>query len=159
VLGAFQLKPLANDAKTANLIAKAREGGGVGECEDHRKLKQYVVNNPKVIGLLGFGEGETEYCFPSADRIDIVFRNRERWVGVEVKGPSSPDDDLVRGLFQSVKYLALRQAELKSEGSNGHPEMILVSSRRFPANVKRLKNLLAVSVIDGVVTPEEEEPG
>jgi hypothetical protein len=157
VLGAFQLKPLANESTTANLIAKARGGGGVGECEDHRKLKQYVATNPKVIGLSGLGKGETEYCFPSADRIDIVFRNRERWVGVEVKGPSSPDADLVRGLFQTVKYIALREAELKSECRKGQAEVILVLSRRLPAHLKQLKNLLAVNVVDGVVVPEHYE--
>lgn len=154
VLDAFGLKPLATDSVTTKLIAKARVGGGVGECEDHRRLKHYVANNPAAIGLSEFEKGETEYCFPSADRIDIVFRNHVRRVGVEVKGPSSSDDDLVRGLFQAVKYLALCEAERKVEGCAENTEIILVSSRRFSGPLKRLKNLLGVTVVDGVVAPE-----
>jgi|SRR5580692_2000859 hypothetical protein len=154
VLGAFGLKPITSNSVVQTLIAKARVGGGVGECEDHRRLKEYVANNPKVIGLSGFGKGEIEYCFPSADRIDIVFRQGNRWVGVEVKGPSSPNEDLVRGLFQTVKYAALRKAELKSKSQKGKTSVILVLSRKLPVDLKEVKNLLGVTVVDGVVAPE-----
>jgi hypothetical protein len=153
VLGAFGLEPLTSNPEVDALIARARAGGGVGECEDHRRLKEYVANNPKVIGLSGFGKGETEYCFPSQDRIDIVFRKHDRWVGVEVKGPSSPDEDLVRGLFQAVKYAALREAELRSESQKGKTAVILVLSRILPTKLKEVKNLLGVTVVDGVLAP------
>jgi hypothetical protein len=155
VLGVFGLKPLANDPVLATLKAKARQGGGVGECEDHRRLKNYVANNPNVVGLSGFGKGDIEYAFPSADRIDVVFRNGDRWVGVEVKGPSSDDVDLVRGIFQTVKYVALREAELKSDYKKGSTEVILVVSRRLPAHLKELKNILGVNIIDGIVVPTQ----
>lgn len=157
VLAAFNLKPLMNDPTVAALVAKAGQGGGVGECEDHRALKNFVANNPNVIGLSGFSEGTTEYCFPSADRIDVAFQDGERWVGVEVKGPSSPDADIVRGLFQTVKYIALREAELKSGFRKGQTEVILVLSRRLPAHLKQLKNLLGVNVVDGVAVPVKDE--
>jgi hypothetical protein len=155
VLAAFGLKPITRNPAVETLMAKARAGGGVGEGEDHRKLKQYIADNPMVIGLSGFGKGDTEYCFPSADRIDVVFRKDERWVGVEVKGPSSPDEDLVRGLFQTVKYMALREAELKAKSQQGKCEVILVLSRKLPAHLKEVKNLLGVTVVDGIVVPEQ----
>jgi hypothetical protein len=154
VLGAFGLKPVTSNPAVDTLIAKARAGGGAGEGEDHRKLKQYIANNPMAIGLSGFGKGDTEYCFPSADRIDVVFRKHDHWVGVEVKGPSSPDDDLVRGLFQTVKYAALREAELKAKTQKGTTDLILVLSRKLPAKLKEIKNLLGVTVVDGIIAPE-----
>jgi hypothetical protein len=157
VLGAFGLKPITSNPAVDTLIAKARAGGGVGEGEDHRKLKQYIANNPMAIGLSGFGKGDTEYCFPSADRIDVVFRKHDHWVGVEVKGPSSPDEDLVRGLFQTVKYAALREAELKAKTQKGKTDLILVLSRKLPAKLKEIKNLLGVTVVDGVLAPEQDQ--
>ncbi|MGC2467108.1 MAG: hypothetical protein WA517_18085 [Candidatus Acidiferrum sp.] len=157
VLAAFGLDPVIGNPEVEALLAKARGGGGgVGEGEDHRKLKHYIANNPTVIGLSGFGKGDTEYCFPSADRIDVVFRKDDRWVGVEVKGPSSPDDDLVRGLFQTVKYVALREAELKARSKQGKIDVILVLSRKLPPHLKEMKNLLGVTVVDGVVVPEQD---
>ncbi len=154
VLGAFGLKRVNSNPVVDTLIDKARSGGGVGEGEDYRKLKQYIADNPRVIGLSGFGKGDTEYCFPSADRIDVVFRKHDRWVGVEVKGPSSPDEDLLRGLFQTVKYAALREAELKAKSRMGKADVILVLSRKLPAGLKVVKNLLGVTVVDGIVAPE-----
>lgn len=156
VLAAFELKAIKNSPVVDTLIKKAGAGGGIGECEEHKRLKEYVAANPEVIGLSGFGNGETEYCFPSADRIDVVFRKENRWVGVEVKGPSSPDEDLVRGLFQSVKYTALREAELKAHAQQGKFEVILVLSRKLPANLKETKNLLGVNVVDGIVVPVQD---
>jgi hypothetical protein len=153
VLAAFGLKPVIGNPEVDSLIAKAGSGGGVGEREDHRKLKNYIADNPTVIGLSGFGKGDTEHCFPSADRIDVVFRKHDRWVGVEVKGPSSPEEDLVRGLFQTVKYAALREAELKAKSQKGKTDVILVLSRKLPAKLKELKNLLGVTVVDGILAP------
>lgn len=154
VLSVFGLKLVANAPELEDLIEKARHHGGVGECEDHRQLKHYVANNPKIIGLRGFGKGSTEYCFPSADRIDVVFSNGERWVGVEVKGPSSPPDDIIRGMFQAVKYSALREAVLKSKSKKGKTDIILVTSQKLTARLKELKNRLGVTVIDGILGPE-----
>ena len=155
VLAAFGLQPVKPSPLVETLIKKAGVRGGVGECEDHKRLKEYIANNPDIIGLSGFGKGETEYCFPSADRIDVVFRKENQWVGVEVKGPSSPDEDLVRGLFQSVKYAALREAELKTQSRQGKFEIILVMSRKLPANLKETRNLLGVTVVDGIIVPEQ----
>jgi hypothetical protein len=154
VLEAFGLKPVASNPIIEKLIAKARSGGGIGEGEEHRKLKHYIAENPTLIGLSGFGKGDTEYCFPSNDKIDVVFSKNDRWVGVEVKGPSSPDVDLVRGLFQTVKYAALREAELKSKSQSGKTEVILVMSRKLSPELKELKNLLGATVLDEVCAPK-----
>ena len=110
-----------------------------------------------MIGLTGFAKGTIEYCFPSSDKIDVVFTDRQRWVGVEVKGPSSNDADVVRGLFQTVKYIALREAELKSKCEKGQTNVMLVLSRKLPANLVELKNLLGVHVVDGIIMPKKDQ--
>ena len=160
VLDAFGLKPLLSDPVVAVLKAKAGQMGGVGEGEDHFRLKSYVASHPKALGLSNFGKGDTEYCFPSNDRIDVVFRDRTsgHWVGIEVKGPSSPEEDIVRGMFQCVKYAALRGAELKSESKTGSTRVILVLSKTLPAELQGIKNLLGVEVMDGIVVPQDFNP-
>lgn len=156
VLNEVGLTPLSSDLVIAGLVAKACRMGGVGEQEDHKNLKDYIANNPHVLGFPGFDKGDTEYCFPSADRMNVVFRseNDHRWIGVEVKGPSSGEVDIVRGLFQCVKYSALREAELKSKSKNGSTRVVLVLSGRLPAHLKGIRNLLGVEVIDGVLVRE-----
>ena len=158
VLAAFELKPprpVSSDAGVEALIAKARNMRGTGEGEDHKKLKNYIAANPHVIDLSGFGKGQTEQPFTSADRIDIVFRKDDHWVGVEVKGPSSQEAHILRGLFQVVKYAALREAELKVDPLQGKNEVILVMSAKLSDELKKVKNLLGVTVLDGIVAPEE----
>jgi hypothetical protein len=158
VLAAFDLKPLKpviSDAGLEALIAKARNMRGTGEGEDHKKLKNYIAANPHVIDLPGFGKGQTEQPFTSADKIDIVFRKNDHWVGVEVKGPSSSEADLLRGLFQAVKYAALREAELKVDPVRGKNDVILVMSAKLSDELKKVKNLLGVTVLDAIVAPEE----
>jgi hypothetical protein len=153
VLSALNLAPLSDDGALESLKAQARQRGGVGECEGHRELKHFVATHPELLGIDGFGDGITEYVFPSADRIDVVFRDSKkgRWVGVEVKGPSSDDADILRGLFQCVKYSALREAELRSDSRNEDTRVILVLSNRLPHRLKQIKNLLGVEVIEGVI--------
>ena len=56
-------------------------------------------------------------------------------------------------MFQAVKYAALREAELKSKSQKGKTDVILVTSRKLTPDLKKLKNLLGVSVIDGVLAP------
>lgn len=153
VLDALNLAPLSDDPTLELLKAEARLGGGGGEGEDHKKLKHFVATYPDVLHIAGLGAGNTEYIFPSADRIDVVFHGsgRVRWVGVEVKGPSSGEVDILRGLFQCVKYSALRKAELRSESKKENTEVILVLSGSLPQRLKKIKNLLGVSVVEGVV--------
>ena len=48
-----------------------RSHGGEGEA--HRRLKQYVAENPAAIGLPNSAMPFLEYAFPSGDRVDIMF--------------------------------------------------------------------------------------
>jgi hypothetical protein len=155
VLAAFGLKLPTSDTELKSLIAKARNMRGTGEGEEHKKLKNYIAANPHAIRLSDFGRGQIEQPFTSADKIDIVFQKDNHWVGVEVKGPSSSEADLLRGLFQAVKYAALREAELKLEPSKGKNEVILVMSAKLSDKLTRVKNTLGVTVIEEIVAPEK----
>jgi hypothetical protein len=156
VLSAFGLKDIKNSPELENSIEKARHWGGAGEGEDHRKLKHYVADNPSVIGLRGFERVETEFCFPSNDKIDVLFSSEDSWVGVEVKGPSSSREDIIRGIFQAVKYAAVGEAYLKSIFDKARIQIILVISSKLTPDLKELKNLLGVTVIDGILVPEQD---
>jgi hypothetical protein len=160
VLDELRLVPLSTDPVITALKAKACRMGGIGEQEDHRNLKHYIANNPHILGISVFAKGDTEYCFPSADRMDVVFHddNNSHWVGVEVKGPSSGDADILRGLFQCVKYSALREAELKSDSKKGSTRVVLVLSGKLPLHLKQTKNLLGVEVVEGVIVPDNVAP-
>ncbi len=72
---------------------------------------------------------------------------------VEVKSHISGDDELVRGFFQCVKYHAVLEAFLLSTGRTPNVRTLLVITRKLPAELVPLKNLLGVEVIETAVPP------
>lgn len=69
----------------SNAFSKYK-GGGKGESKEHKKLKKFVSRNPQIIGLpVKVGFGKQEYEFPSGDAVDVLFVNKNQWIGVEVK--------------------------------------------------------------------------
>ena len=94
--------------------------GHIGEGEPHRLLKEYVARNPEVIGLQSGTKGRQEYSFVSGDKCDVVFNpSQDDWAVVEIK--NGERGELVRGIYQAIKYRALMEAE------KGH-------GRDFPVN-------------------------
>jgi predicted RecB family endonuclease len=112
-----------------------------------------VAANPSVIGLSGFELVTTEYRLPSGDRIDVVFEKQGCWVGVEVKGPSSSEIDIARGMFQTVKYMAVRNADLKRRPETCTTTAILVVSSKLSPTLRRLKDCLGIDVREGIAVP------
>ena len=55
---------------------------------------------------------ELEKTLPSGDAIDVFFENSQHWVGVEVKSKISNEFDILRGLYQCVKYQAVMESYL-----------------------------------------------
>ncbi len=85
-----------------------RKGTGYGEDEPHLKLKKYVAQNPSVIGLSESVRGKEEFQFISGDVCDVVFENSECFV-VEIK--NGIRGELIKGIYQAIKYRALMMAE------------------------------------------------
>ena len=103
VLKALEIEPTTSDF--SSVVSKATGGFGGGESEDHKALKAYVAQNPKAIGLGGNTPiGTTEFPLPSGDSLDVSFNGKKVWVAAEVKSSKSAEGDIVRGLFQCVKY-------------------------------------------------------
>jgi len=149
VLEAFSLEQVAFDFSP--IVSKASKNFGVGESERHKALKDYVAKNPESIGLKSrIPIGTTEHPLPSGDSLDVSFTDKKMWVAVEVKSAISAEADIVRGLFQCVKYRAVMEAVLLSEARVQSVRALLVLESSFPQSLAPLKNILGIEVIEGV---------
>ena len=153
VLEACELAPASGGA--ADIVEKAKTGksGGGGEGEEHRALKEYVANNPSVVGLPSNARAAKEAPLPSGDKIDVLFDAPKRLVAVEVKSKISNDVDLTRGLFQCVKYRAVMEAERGFKGARYSIDAALVTGRAFPESLRSLQNSLGVQVVEVLNLP------
>ncbi len=104
---------------------------------------------PQLIGL-DLQEGQMEYRLPSLDCVDILFEDRSQLIGVEVKSHISCEADILRGLFQCVKYRHLIESEQLINNRQPDSRTILVLQGEFPSNLLGIKNMLGIEVIDNV---------
>jgi len=149
VLRTLGLKPVQPIVR--KLIEKARGRWGGGESPDHRALKNYVSRHPESVGLKkSSGRGETEFLLPSGDSLDVLFRSTSCWTAVEVKSHISNEQDIIRGLFQCVKYRAVIDAWRGSEGESIEVRAILVLGATLPEMLVPLRNSLGIEVIENV---------
>lgn len=152
VLDELGLKPVIMDLDVELKLAKNRKGGG--ESEHHKKFKEYIANNPSVLGLKSDLEiGQQEYLLPSADAIDVLFTEKGLKIGVEVKSIISDTADILRGLFQCVKYKHLIEAEQIVNNEVPDSRTILALQGCLPAELLTVKNLLGVEVIEKIEIP------
>lgn len=149
VLAALGLPPV-KPAVSPALVAAARVG--VLEGEAHRRLKEYVAANPRVIGQAQWKvKGIIESRLPSADTIDVLFQTPWKWLAVEVKAANAEPADLLRGLFQCVKYRALLEAEARVTSKRVEIASVLVLEGKLPDELLAARNTLGVAVFEGVV--------
>lgn len=121
--------------------------GGPAESEEHRRLKMYIRDNPKLVGApRGCKVGQEEKILQSFDEIDVWFLGIGEQLAVEVKSRRSSNKDLERGVYQCVKYRAVLEAENKANKINSNVRACLVLERAAPAEVRRLAKLFAVDV-------------
>ena len=121
-----------------------------GEGERHKKFKLYIANNPQIIGVSRKLKSCVEHPLPSGDSIDVSFENDNVWIGVEVKSIKSLDHDILRGLYQCVKYRSVMEAFLNAIGIEKDVDVILVIEGEFPKKLIPLKNVLGIKVIDNI---------
>ncbi len=141
---------VTNSEKIRRKNSTGRGKGGEGPA--HKALKNAIARDPSLIGEKGRFDIRTEYPFLSGDSIDVSFMTHKRWIGVEVKGKNSDEADLVRGLYQCVKYNALMDAESAAELRHRALRVVLAIGGKFPGNLVGLKNVLKVEVIDSLQT-------
>jgi hypothetical protein len=167
VLAALGLKPLTLKLPTvADVLASpSPDRSGGPESEHHRRLKQYLARHYDVLGLKGPFTATPEVPLMSGDQADLILDHvlGKRRVCVEVKSRISPDGDLIRGIFQCVKYQVVLQAQEKYESAVS-PErhdraidVILATERELPEPLRMLSELLHVCVIT-VKVPDTYQP-
>lgn len=102
---------LKDGAENDGLDYNNRRYGKGGEGPEHKALRKWVTANPGAIRK-GFASArtETEVDLLSGDRIDAVFYCQDRIVVVEVKSRISNEVDLKRGVYQCIKYRAVKAA-------------------------------------------------
>ncbi len=149
MLQVFGLEP--NEANFNEIIKLASKFGGSGESREHRELKEYVARHPEIIGIPKYvGFGETEHLLPSGDILDVFFRSKNEDIGVEVKSHKSQLPDIMRGLFQCVKYLAILEARQAAKVLPQNARTVLILENEFPDKLMPQKHILGVKVIDNV---------
>ena len=145
VLEALKLPKASGSAIAAIEQAKRGSGGG-GEGPEHLALKKHVQKNPACVGFRRGSVGALEAPLPSGDKIDVFFSSNDRLLAVEVKSSISNEADLVRGLFQCVKYRSVMMAEQAFRGNAVEIDALLVVGREFPESLNPLRNSLGVTV-------------
>ena len=155
VLSALGLQAALIDKETRKKIENTTslKIGRGGEGEQHRKLKLYISNNPSSVGVNLKGlQAETEKGLPSGDSIDVSFENKGHWIGVEVKSASSYDFDILRGLYQCVKYQAVMESHLSVLDVEKNIRVILALGCKLPDTLVPVKNILGIEVVETIST-------
>lgn len=147
VLAQLGLKFVAS-ADDEKAIRSGKIHGCSGEGTAHKALKEYIANHPKVVGAKE--TGTSEYILLSADRLDVWFPKSR--IAVEVKPKSSPDADIMRGLFQCVKYKAVLDAEAAIHGEIPNAKAVLVIEGALSPSNWEIMKTLGIEVIENFET-------
>lgn len=149
ILKVFSLKRATISLKDP--LQKATHFQAGVESEHHKKLKNYVANHPDIVLLhKSTPKGQIEYPLPSGDSLDVFFVYKDIWVGIEVKSHISIEADIIRGIFQCVKYQAVLEAYQASQQLPQKARAILVLENAFPDHLIPLKHMLGVEIFDNV---------
>jgi hypothetical protein len=154
VLKILNLKPLTIDLPdTRKVLSDPGFCGRSGkESPEHWRLKHYVAGNYSRLGLKGKHIGTVEHALLSGDEVDVLLESASdsRLVGVEVKSRISSEADLIRGVFQGVKYRAVLGASEDYETSRTSTwlpravDVVLVTELPLPSSVAALAKRFGV---------------
>ena len=90
-----------------------------------------------------------EHILLSGDRLDVYFELKDgSKVAVEIKPSTSPDADILRGLFQCVKYKSILDAEDKIHGEKAKNSVMLVMGGELSADNRIVRETLGVTVVE-----------
>lgn len=147
ILALLGLKPALSE-EDENKIRSGSFGFG-GEGKEHQRIKKFITAYPKSIGMPNIGEGICEHILLSGDKLDVFFPKGN--VAVEVKPKSAPDSDILRGLFQCVKYKTILDAEAKVKGTLPNGKVVLVLGGTLSPSNQNVKECLGVDVIENFI--------
>jgi hypothetical protein len=147
LLSQLDLKPL--QVTDQDLDREAEEynrfierSGGRGEQVQHRLLKDFIAAQPQIIGIDALGKPTTEYLFKSDDRCDILVELFGQCAAIiEIK--VGQRGELVKGIYQLVKYGALLVAE-RGHGQPYPVELHLVAYT-IPSDISDFAEKFAIT--------------
>lgn len=121
------------------------------ESHAHKCLKNYVANHPEIIGLnKSLAPGKKEVELPSGDRVDVLFRNEQCCIAVEVKSRISDKGDLTRGIYQCIKYREILKARSKVNKESHEVDALLAIESTLPIELIGTRDTLGVTVIESI---------
>ena len=90
-----------------------------------------------------------EHFLLSGDRLDVFFELIDgSKMAVEIKPSTSPDADVMRGLFQCVKYKSILDAEDKIHGEKTNNSAILIMGGGLSLENQKVKDTLGIYVVE-----------
>lgn len=121
-------------------IPTGRNYGSGGEGPYHKALRLWIKENPGYVdSAFANATADTEVDLDSGDRIDVVYKLIDRTVVVEVKSRISNEVDFLRGVYQCIKYRAVRQA--MDVRGNALVEAVLVTESGVTGEIAALLKL------------------
>lgn len=143
VLNALGLMPYTSSSDDAIRKGKCRKSDSEGSY--HKSLKEYILNHPNEFGINDVKNKENEHVLLSGDRLDVYFHlNDGKQIAIEVKSRISDDADILRGIYQCVKYKAVLAAECLAHGQNAKVDAFLVTETELSKDNRKTANMLSV---------------
>lgn len=144
ILALLGLKPCLCQADENEIRSGAFAYGGEGK--EHKLMKEYIAGHPECIDEHINEKGICEHIILSGDRLDVFYQ--EANVAIEVKPKSAPDADILRGLFQCIKYKAILDAEAEVKGIIANSKVILVIGGLLSQSNREVQKCLNIKVIE-----------
>jgi hypothetical protein len=147
---AFRAKPPSSDP--AELIKGSEVDGhgrfgGPAESEEHRLLKEYIRSHPTLVGAPKTNDiANVEEMLLSGDEVDVYFLTKNQAYLVEVKSIRSDERDLLRGIYQCIKYRAVFAAQRKEKAPSTKIEAVLVTEVMPSSKIIGLAKLHAIPI-------------
>ena len=147
VIDELNLKIIPFQNNTEPFIFHKNSKGGEGA--EHKAIKEYVMNHPTSVGIRLVKNREKEHPILSGDRVDVYFEcGNKKHYAVEIKPSSSDEADILRGIFQCVKYKAVMDAERVRYGGNYENDALLVIAGTMSSENKQTAIDLGLKYIE-----------
>ena len=146
VLKALGLMPYNSNSEDA--VRKGKFENVASEGPYHKALKEFILEHPKVFSIENVKLKENEHVLLSGDKLDVYFKQKDgRQIAIEVKSRISDDADILRGIYQCVKYKAVLAAECRAHGENVDVDAFLVIENEMSEENRKTANMLSVKYI------------
>lgn len=154
VLDALELTPY-NGSDNKAYEASIRKGTFSkhgSEGIKHKALKEHIYEHPECIGIKNVKHKEMEHVLLSSDRLDVYFILDDTQIAVEIKSSISDNADILRGVYQCVKYDAILNAEQSVKGMHCQVKSLLVLEGEMPISIASDAVALHVEFKDNIKT-------